>query len=121
MKILILEDNTERIRVFKSVLGEHELFIFDKVKEAKSFIEKNEVEILLLDHDLDDKIMVNSNDENTGYQFAKFIKQSGKKFDQIIIHSLNPVGSVMMEEELKDCANEVKRIPFVFLKDMLRK
>jgi CheY-like chemotaxis protein len=121
MKILILEDSTERVRVFKSLLAEHELFIFDKVKEAKGFLEKNDVEVLLLDHDLDDKIMVNSNDENTGYQFAKYIKQSGKKFEQIIIHSLNPIGSTMMEEELQGCADEVKRIPFMFLKDRLRK
>ena len=43
MKILILEDNKERIEWFKRVYKNHELFIFTDLVSAKNFIMFQEI------------------------------------------------------------------------------
>lgn len=98
MKIIILEDSIERIRTFKKELHGHDLFFFDQVSEAKEALTLlGPFDVIFLDHDLDDKVFVNSNEENTGYQLAKYIAENNIKFDQIIIHSMNPAGVSKMK------------------------
>ena len=97
MKILILEDNAERIRIFKRNLErKHELFIFDQVEDAKNAIDSDgPFERIYLDHDLDQRIFVDSDEDNTGYQLAKYIAE--KKIDaDVILHTLNPYGAERM-------------------------
>lgn len=120
-KILILEDNEERIKFFKKKLDKyHQTVYFDNVGKAIEYINNNEVDILFLDHDLDQRIFVSSDEENTGFQFAKYIKKSGKTFDQIIIHSMNCMGSKKMEEELSCSTKDLQRTPFYLLRMRLK-
>lgn len=114
MKILILEDSGGRIKTFEKHLGkDHDLYFFDNVIEAKEALQLlGPFDALFLDHDLDDKIFVNSNEENTGYQLAKWISENDDiKFDEIIIHSLNPVGA----QNIKAVLPEAKVVPFINL------
>lgn len=96
MKILILEDNPERVNLFKKRLSNHELLVFDNVKEAieATKTHKKEIEVYFLDHDLDGKTYVESTEENTGFKFAQFLVENyiDLKAD-VIIHSMNPVGA----------------------------
>lgn len=120
-RILILEDSKERIVFFKKKLDKyHQTVYFDNVKKAIEYINNNEVDVLFLDHDLDQRIFVKSEEENTGFQLAKFIKESGKMFEQIIIHSMNNIGSKKMEEELFSSTGDLQRIPFYLLKMRLK-
>jgi CheY-like chemotaxis protein len=93
MRVLILEDSPERIKVFQKQLKDHDLYFFDNVRDAIRAIEFiGEFEFFFIDHDLDNKVFVSSQEENTGYQFAKYLKEKGIVKDTVI-HSMNPVGS----------------------------
>lgn len=116
MKILILEDSYFRIQMFKQFLASrYELHIFRKVEEAKRALDENEYETIFLDHDLDDKEFVDSDQENTGYQLAKYIAEKNIKA-QVIIHSMNMVGSMKMKQEIPSASV----IPFCNLVEVLR-
>lgn len=115
MKIFVLEDSLMRIKWFKKEYEGSEINIFTQVKEAIRFLKKETPDILYLDHDLDGKVFVDSSEENTGYQLAKFIAESGKKYDKIVIHSMNPFGAKNMYHTLKNSARALYKIPFPFL------
>jgi len=100
MKVLILEDSASRIKVFKKNLKDHDLYFFDQVEEAKSAVDLlGPFDYYFLDHDLDGEIYVESSNENTGYQFAKFLKEKNIKAE-FVIHSMNVVGVQNMKNEL---------------------
>lgn len=113
MKIFILEDSNARIKYFKSRLDKkgNILEIAKTVKEGEKILGKHSFwDMILLDHDLDGEVFVDSNNDNTGYQLAKFIKQY-IDYGRAIIHTMNPAGAVNMKAVLKDA--EV--IPFSVL------
>lgn len=102
MKILILEDNLDRIEKFKQLFINQKLYIFDNAIEAFQSCFNTEYNVLFLDHDLGGKIWVDSNEENTGYEFVKLLVESGLQHKALIyIHSMNPVGSNNMLNYLK--------------------
>jgi hypothetical protein len=103
MKILILEDNPERIEKFKILFQNQKLFIFDNVLDAHNVCICNEFPVMFLDHDLDARMWVNSEEENTGYQFVKLLVSNDiQKNSLIYIHSSNPIGANQMLNYLKD-------------------
>lgn len=104
MKVLILEDSVARIETFKRKLShDYDLYFFDKVSDAVEAINlMGPFDIVFLDHDLDDRIYVPSEEPNTGYQLAKYISDNDLKFTQIIIHSMNAVGSARMKDILPE-------------------
>ena len=99
-KIFILEDNIERQKLFRRVLGEYNLTIVDNAKDAITSLKEDlEFDILFLDHDLGNMVYVDISEENTGSMVAKFL--SDKTINgKIIIHSFNPVGAKYMLELL---------------------
>jgi CheY-like chemotaxis protein len=118
MRILILEDAPERIKSFKKRLSEQELYIFtDNNEEARNFINTNEtVDYMLLDHDLGGLHHVDSNNENTGYQFVKYMVDNKlQKYTRIIIHSMDAPGATKMKNLLEDNGYNVKWIPYNIL------
>lgn len=112
MKVLILEDDDTRIKRFKRKLISHDIYFTKNVEEAKE-IYKNlgPFDTIFLDHDLDNRVYVDSNEQNTGYQFAKFLKENNVSC-QIIIHSLNAVGVENMKNELPSAT--VCPFPYLF-------
>jgi DNA polymerase III delta subunit len=113
-KIFILEDNDERIKFFKWYFKnpEYQVFYAKEVNEAKALFTINQpFEVMFLDHDLGDQVYVDSNEQNTGYQFAKFIIEKDLSKSFIIIHSLNPYGA----ENIKSVLKEAMQIPFTVL------
>ena len=114
MKILILEDSQARINTFKQKLNnkEYELYFFDKVKDAELALENiGGFSVAFLDHDLDNEIFVDSNNENTGYQLAKYIAEKNIDIPSIIIHSMNVVGA----QNMKSLLPKAEIIPFPLL------
>jgi CheY-like chemotaxis protein len=101
MKILVLEDNEERIKWFKRKLEPFcDLTMFSNAELAIEKIKEEKFDVIFLDHDLGGKVYVDSNEPNTGYQVAKIIPNTINKDSYIIIHSLNPVGIQNMMNEL---------------------
>lgn len=97
MKVLILEDNPNRIDVFKHYFENFETYITDNVEEAKElWLNHQPFNLMFLDHDLDNRTFVDSTEENTGYQFAKFLTDKDYSNTDIIIHSMNPAGALHM-------------------------
>ena len=117
MKIFILEDNTWRIDKFKELFKNHTLFICSDVQTAKQTCLNNTFEIMFLDHDLSGKIWQDSNEENTGYQFVKWMVDNGFHKNSLnYIHSMNPVGANLMLNYLKANDYDGIWIPFHQLK-----
>lgn len=111
-KILILEDNHDRINTFKEKFKKDDVYFFDNVQEAiKAYDLFAPFDVIFLDHDLDNEIYVPSGDPNTGYQFAKFL-ETKESLPQIIIHSMNVVGA----KNIKNILPDAEIVPFPVLK-----
>lgn len=120
LKIFILEDDNDRIMFFKWYFQDStfELFIATNAFEAKDVFEKNApFDILFLDHDLGGLTYVSSEEKNTGYQFAKFLKNKDLSKSNIVIHSVNYKGALNMLSLLPTATY----IPFTTLTNMLIK
>ena len=117
MKILILEDDLTRQRLFKENLIKHDIFITDSSKVAIWKLTKEPWDILFLDHDLGGNVFVESG-EDTGYEVAKFLEEN-KQYtpNTVIVHSLNVVGA----QNIISALPEAIYIPFVWTKENLKK
>jgi response regulator of citrate/malate metabolism len=111
MNIFILEDDENRMKKFRGKLIGHVIFHADNVKDAKAILSKEKVDVIFLDHDLDNRIYVDSNELNTGYQLAKWIFENNIKYDRVIVHSLNEYG----RENIKSILKDAELIPFTLL------
>jgi hypothetical protein len=97
-KIFILDDNKDRmeklIEYAKKESPDSEILIAYSADEAYKILSKNKkLYAIFLDHDLGDRIFVDSSDQNTGYQVAKYIKDKKIEYEFCIIHTMNPVGA----------------------------
>jgi hypothetical protein len=103
MKALILEDNRMRKKIFEMHLGnEYDLYFYDQVEDARKAIETaGPFDLIFLDHDLDGRIFVDSEEDNTGFQLAKYISEMDLDA-RIVLHSMNPIGAARMKEVLPE-------------------
>jgi CheY-like chemotaxis protein len=119
MYILIVEDNTERIKWFEKEFSDHNLIIVKDSEKGKHYVRMKKFDVIFLDHDLGGRTMVVSEDENTGYQVAKILPGTVNKNTSVIVHSHNPVGADNIVNCLKKFT-KVYKIPFgLFNKDIL--
>jgi len=100
MRVLILEDDVNRVERFKEKLVGHELFITQFPKVANRWLEEQEFDFIFLDHDLEEESQGTDNnfDVGTGLEVANFLgrKPYLSTNAQIIVHSLNSGGSTRM-------------------------
>lgn len=113
MKILVLEDNLDRIAWFTEEFSKFELYIAMTAEKAAEAIARYEFDIIFLDHDLGDfdvdgnKLVEVDRSKRSGYDFAKLLSkeiEEGRITNDpsIYIHSLNPVGVANIKSVLKD-------------------
>jgi CheY-like chemotaxis protein len=105
---LILDDNPARytylIKIMVSLSFPYcdKIVIVSTAERAIEELKKEEVwNIIMLDHDLDGSRFI-SNSDGTGYDVAKFIKDSQIKYNLCIIHTTNDHIVNKMMKELKD-------------------
>jgi hypothetical protein len=110
-KIFILEDNIERMKKFNREFIGHIIFHADNIEDGKKILLNEKVDYIFLDHDLDDRIYVNSNEVNTGYQMAKWIVDNCITYSRLIVHSLNRDGAL----NIKSITIDAEIIPFTML------
>jgi len=117
MKILILEDNKERIEWFKKIYKQHELIICEKISQAQLAVAYGEIDIFFLDHDIASNNFEGIDKCDTGYDFVKWIvSQNYQKHSLYYIHSMNPTGANAMLNLLKDNGYEAQWVPYHLLK-----
>jgi len=114
MRILVVEDNPERNKWFKSIFPMAD-FAIDAETGVKCVTE-NVYDSIFLDHDLGDRVFVDSEDMNTGFQVAKKIKETENMNAQIIVHSLNPTGA----QNIKGILPQAQIVPFFELRNNIR-
>ena len=117
MNILILENNPERIKVFKKAYANHNTTYTDIAKAAIELLKKIKYDLIFLDHDLGDIIYENPHNEGTGYQVAKVIPHTINSDTKVIIHSLNVYGAELMQKVIGETAIY---IPFTILYNQLK-
>lgn len=100
MRILILEDDPNRHRAFKTNFAPHEICITENSKECIQLLVDENWDMLFLDHDLGGQQMVESG-ENTGYEVAIFLEEHYMfRPATVVIHSFNPIGARKMSQAL---------------------
>jgi CheY-like chemotaxis protein len=115
MKILILEDSSERIFQFKKKLLDHDVIFTDKPKEAIELLKINDYDYLMLDHDMGDKF--EKPGEGTGYEVAKWIAGHPDRTPRhILIHTMNNIGAASMMRVLGDVNIRASYIPLLWEK-----
>ena len=111
-KILILEDDLQRVKLFSENFMNAELIFTQIPAEAIHHLKIEEFDYLFLDHDLGGKVYAPS-DENSGYEVARWLEEHpDRQPKHIILHSLNPAGVTRMQQALP----EAKVVPFVWTK-----
>ena len=108
--MFILEDDSLRIEKFKQATSSHEVTIATSVEEGKA-LWSPPYDVVLLDHDLGSETFVPSEDPNTGFIFAKFIKDSLTN-EEIVIHSFNPDGARNIFAMLVGTGKSIELFPF---------
>lgn len=118
MRLLILEDNQDRIEKFKILFKNQDVCFCKTVEDAIILVAwYRDFDILWLDHDLEGKVWENSYKEETGYQFVKWlVRKEMCKNSLVYIHSMNPVGANLMLNYLRDNAYNAIWVPFNLLK-----
>jgi len=114
-KILILEDDPQRVYWFYTEFMEDEVAVVNNASVAKVLLYAVSFDLICLDHDLGGQFFVDSDGENTGYQIAKYIPGTINNEATVIIHSYNPKGAEKMYDVLiGDCrfVGNVIRAPF---------
>lgn len=114
LKAFVLEDSPERQKHFKWWrLQGHEVTIVNNVGEAIAVLEEQEFDIAFLDHDLGERVYVDSFDkEETGYLVALWLAEhEDRRPEVIVLHSLNPAG----RENMKAVLPDAHIIPFVWI------
>lgn len=112
-KVLILEDNDERIARFKDNLFGLDILVVKEAAQAIIHLTHEKWDVLFLDHDLGGEIHVSTENANTGSEVARWLeKNTDKKPRVIIIHSLNAPG----QRHIKHLVPEAVIMPFAWTK-----
>ena len=98
MKILLLEDNDERIQQFKDWIPSLDIAI--TAEEAINLLKANKYDLIFLDHDLGGKVFVDSSEFNTGYTVARYMRENLILSGMVIVHSHNVVGAANIKAVL---------------------
>lgn len=103
MRILILEDDPERITQFMQKLVGHDVEVEMSTEGAIDLLENTLVpfDAMLLDHDLGGEVFVDSSREDTGMEFVRRLVETDHPKVPVGVHSANPGGRANMLGLLK--------------------
>lgn len=113
MKVLFLDDDLNRHRMFKENFGDesNDITYVETSKEAIDQLTYNDFDSIFLDHDLGGEIYQESK-EGTGWEVAKWIGENLTYKPIIIIHSMNSAGAIRMCHTLADYGFKSVLSPF---------
>lgn len=128
MRILILEDDNERLKWFRSVTIGCVVDSTKDVETAKQWIDERDYDQIFLDHDLSDEHYAvwqqgtDKYDATTGYAVAKHIAENPSRSPKakIVVHSMNPTGGKRMADKMAETRSDVQWLSFSLLKQAVR-
>ena len=82
MKVLVVEDNEERMGFFRELFLEDQMTFTTTSREAIALLMEVTYEIIFLDIDLDDGL-------GRGLEVARSLKGSPNDYSPLIVHSMN--------------------------------
>ena len=99
VKVLVLEDNNERIKQFKQRFLERGWYCtyVDTADDCLRMLKNGQYDLIFLDHDLGGEELVNTDYKNCGSEVARQFPKD-IKYEKVIIHSLNTVGAEYMKQ-----------------------
>lgn len=103
-RVFVLEDDPIRIDSFQKACVQHELTLTDHLTgpNGACALYQPPYDIICLDHDLGGRQMVDSDEEETGAAFVRWMPVASEDYQpSIIIHSFNTVGQVNMARILR--------------------
>lgn len=114
MDILILEDDKERTKSFLALMP------FAKcvptAKEAIDHLQKENYQLLMLDHDLGGSVFVDSSINNCGMAVVRWIEEHPiSPNTKIVIHSMNIPAAECMASRLANVGYQIFQIPYCSL------
>jgi CheY-like chemotaxis protein len=123
VKILIVEDNSERIDWFHNALTGHEIDVTAAVSVAVAWLAAGQYDAIFLDHDLAEHHYAYQDgrpspyDDETGYAVALWLgaNPAASPGARIVVHSMNWPAGRRMVEALEDGDRKPDLIPFVYL------
>jgi CheY-like chemotaxis protein len=102
MKILVLDDDENRLKAFRRKFIGHEVDCVTIASEAIELLKQSTFDSAFFDHDLGGKVFVASG-PGTGYEVAKWLEEHpDRKPKMVYIHSFNPVGANNMKRALPE-------------------
>lgn len=115
MKVLVLEDNPNRMKVIRQCLIGHLHSWVTSAGEAIDSIQCGAFDALMLDHDLGPENYHGKYDDNTGMAVVDWLVLNPVPFKVIIIHSYNTVRGREMYNRLTEAGYEAIYFPGVWL------
>ena len=118
-RLLVVEDSEDRIARFKDWIPDPFRPTF--VKSAGRALKVLQLDSgrvyagILLDHDLDQSVAIQSERELTGRQVVEQLVRVVDPDVPVLIHSVNPLGARLMEQHLYAHGFDVTRVPFFHL------
>lgn len=122
MRVLIVEDDPERMVGFKKWFQGDKIFWAKTAAAGIEALEFDSYDLVMLDHDLADEHYMNIEHtaeaaaayamEDTGQDVARFIATMDNPPPFVFVHSWNPTGAVAMENILKGAGISTFRSPF---------
>lgn len=114
MKILFLDDNNDRIEFFRKFNPDAHIAI--QANDCMQLLKERTYDLLCLDHDLGERVFVNSNNINCGMEVVRFLETQWNisKNTFIIVHSWNFEAAKEMVYRLTRLGYKAVHIPFSF-------
>lgn len=118
MKVLFLDDCPVRHKEFMENWIGHLVDWAWTAEQAKKFLEVNEYDLVMLDHDLEQQHYAEKCFARTGGEVAQFMANTPERFEKtnIIVHSLNFDGRKRIIQILKSVGLEPVDLPWGWMK-----
>lgn len=125
MRVLVLEDNDERIKWFREKLAAHHLDVGADVGWAAHMLRQHKYSAIFLDHDLDEVKHGGYNEaylRGTGAELARLMAvNQWNKDAAVVVHSCNPDGAARIHYILEADGGytDVYQMPFTTLRKIV--
>ena len=104
MNVLIVEDNPDRIKIFRRNLAGSTVVHTDQPKKAIQLLRDKDWDVVCLDHDLHPDRPYEESGPGTGFEVAAWLSENPNRMPRhgVYLHTLNPVGAQNMKAVLPD-------------------